>query len=143
MDDASATPPAADSTDSTTTTSDAVTLNQAAAAASDQNGPDAGYIECPTCHNQRRAFTVVDGKCDSCRTKGQSAAIVSQLGWPEVRQRRDVLISRLDWTQLGDVGDDVKSVHAPLRQQLRDITSKGTPLEAWYALDEIEAELAK
>lgn len=123
------------------TTNPLVDQNQADATA--QAGPDATLVECPTCHNQRRAFTIVDGKCDSCRSQGQPASIVQTLGWPEVRQRRGMLIQKLDWTQLSDVSDDVKTKYAGTRQSLRDITAKSTPLEAWYALDGIEADLAK
>ena len=27
-------------------------------------------IDCPTCHNPRRRFLIVNDQCDSCRTKG-------------------------------------------------------------------------
>lgn len=124
-------------------TPDAVEANRAAAADANQNGPDSEIVECPTCHNPRRKFLIVDGKCDSCRTKDQPAAIVATLGWPEVRARRDRLIAASDWSQLPDVSDEVAGKFSPLRKRLRDVTKFDDPFKAWYELDAIEAEAAK
>lgn len=113
------------------------------AAAEEQNGPEAQIVECPTCHNPRRKFLIVDDKCDSCRTKDQQAAIVAELGWPEVRARRGRLIQQSDWTQLADVDQAVRDKFTPLRIRLRDVTTKPDAITAWYELDAVEAELAK
>lgn len=103
-----------------------------------QNESEA-LVECPKCHHQRRTFVIIDGECDSCRTRGQAAQIVNQLGWPEVRQRRNMLIADSDHTQLADRAEDIQKAHADWRQQLRDVTDQDDPLKAWYKLDELQA----
>jgi hypothetical protein len=124
-------------------TSDPAEMNRAIAADADQNGPDAEIVECPTCHNPRRKFLIVNGQCDSCRTQNQPAAIVPTLGWPEVRARRDRVLGSTDWSQLADINPDVQTSYADVRRRLRDVTKEAEPFGAWYALDTIEADIAK
>lgn len=109
-------------------------------AANEQNGPEAELIECPACHNLRRKFLIVNGSCDSCRTRSQAAAIGFQMGWPEVRQRRNLLLIDTDRTQIADRKESIKNRFAPWRELLRDITKKSTPIDAWTELDRLEAE---
>jgi hypothetical protein len=132
-------PPVADGT----LAADPRTLNIDASVAADQNGPDAEIIECPTCHNPRRKFLIVNGMCDSCRSQNQPAAIVPTLGWPEVRARRDRVLGSTDWSQLADINPDVQTSYAEIRRRLRDVTKEAEPFAAWYALDTIEADIAK
>ena len=113
-------------------------------AANEQNGEDAKIVECPTCHNERRQFLIIDGKCDSCRTKGQQSIFPAvQLGWPEVRQRRDQILARTDWSQVEDAPAKDKAKFRDIRERLRDVTKESDPFQAWYKLDELEAATAK
>lgn len=109
-------------------------------AAQDGQNDSEQLVECPKCGHLRRKFVIVDGGCDSCRTRGQAAQIVNTLGWPEVRHRRNMLILETDHTQLSDRSDEVKAAWTEWRQNLRDITAEESdPLKAWYKLDELTA----
>lgn len=114
-------------------------------AAADEQNSDPGMEigECPKCGNPRRKFLIVDGECDSCRTKGERAQVVPVLGWPEVRQRRLNILHTTDWTQMADQEPEVQKQYAPIRARLRDVTKLDDVFAAWYELDAIEAELAK
>lgn len=96
-------------------------------------------VECPKCGNFRRAFTIVDEQCDSCRAEGQRANIVQTLGWPEVRQRRNLLLRECDATQLPDRLELIRTRFTIWRARLRDVTQEPDPLAAWHKLDELEA----
>lgn len=94
---------------------------------------------CPTCNNLRRMSTIIEDKCDSCRAIDKPAAIVATLGWPEVRQRRMVLLVNSDATQLPDRDPEMSKRFQDWRQKLRDVTQLPDPFTAWYALDELES----
>jgi hypothetical protein len=47
--------------------------------------------------------------------------------WPLVRQQRDALLAKSDWTQLPDVPLATKDAWATYRQALRDITLQPDP----------------
>lgn len=55
-----------------------------------------------------------------------------------VRQQRDLLLQRTDWTQLPDVAQTTRAAYLSYRQQLRDIPQQpGFPLEVeWPNLPE-------
>lgn len=111
-------------------------------AAMESNGPDAAIEECPTCHNPRRKFTIVDGRCDSCRAEDTRRRVSPLLlGWPEVRYRRNLLINQTDSLMLPDRSAQLQNQARPYRQALRDITAKPSPAEAWLELDKLEAQL--
>ena len=98
--------------------------------------------DCPVCGCERVEFLISDGKCDLCRAcEAQQAEPPFERGWPEVRQRRDMLIQQTDWTVLPDVPEATRDLHLPIRQALRDVTQEATPQDAWNALDQIEADL--
>lgn len=46
--------------------------------------------------------------------------------WVVVRRQRNGLLAASDWTQVGDVTDDVRTAWAPYRQTLRDIPQKNS-----------------
>jgi hypothetical protein len=47
--------------------------------------------------------------------------------WPLVRQKRNALLTKSDWTQLPDVPIDTKEAWATYRQALRDVTDQPDP----------------
>lgn len=113
-------------------------------AADEQNPEDSQIVECPKCGNPRRKFLIVDGQCDSDRAEGLRASQATpELGWPEVRTRRDRLIAQFDWTQLGDIPEETRQRYEGYRQELRDVTGKPDAFTAWYELDRLEANTPK
>jgi hypothetical protein len=101
-------------------------------------------VECPRCHNPRRAFLIIDGQCDSCRKENERAVFPAvTLDWPEVRQRRGMLLAQTDWSQAEDVPEKHKEKFRDLRARLRDVTQKPDPFEAWRELDILNAEINK
>lgn len=115
-------------------------MNRQAATASLSKGEE--MAECPACKCQRRAFLIIDGKCDSCRTKDEQAIFPAvTLGWPEVRQRRQILLRRTDEAGLEDYPADRKEIFLPLRVRLRNVTQLPDPMEAWRELDILEATI--
>lgn len=114
--------------------------NREAAIASLSEGEE--LAECPNCLIQRRAFLIIEGKCDYCRTKDERAVFPAvSLGWPEVRQRRNILLADTDMTQIEDYPSEKKSAIRELRQQLRDVTQQPDPMAAWRKLDEIQRDI--
>lgn len=106
--------------------------------------PGEEIVECPKCHCPRRQFTIVEGQCDSCRNKAQqTAGIITVIGWPEVRHRRNLIMTRTDWAVLPDQPQARIDRFAPVRVELRDVTEKTDPLEAWYELDRLESQVAQ
>lgn len=51
----------------------------------------------------------------------------AELAWREVRQRRQIMLLKSDWTQLSDVPLLTKDAWAEYRQALRDVTSQPDP----------------
>jgi hypothetical protein len=51
---------------------------------------------------------------------------MSRAGWVRLREKRDALLQRSDWTQMPDspLSDSKKAEWATYRQELRDIPSK-------------------
>jgi hypothetical protein len=47
--------------------------------------------------------------------------------WIEIRQIRNELLLECDWTQLGDIPNETKSIWQTYRQELRDVTSQLNP----------------
>jgi len=47
--------------------------------------------------------------------------------WIEIRQIRNELLLECDWTQLGDIPNETKSIWQTYRQELRDVTSQSNP----------------
>lgn len=47
--------------------------------------------------------------------------------WTEIREIRNQLLQECDWTQLGDIPNETKSLWQTYRQQLRDVTSQENP----------------
>ena len=47
--------------------------------------------------------------------------------WTEIREIRNQLLQECDWTQLGDIPNETKSLWQTYRQQLRDFTSQENP----------------
>jgi len=43
-----------------------------------------------------------------------------------IRNKRNSLLSRTDWTQMGDIPDNIKIPYAKYRQKLRDIPQQDT-----------------
>lgn len=116
-------------------------INRQAAVDSFSDGEE--VVECPTCHNPRRQFLIDDtGKCDSCRTRDQQAIHpATQLGWPEIRQRRRIIFKDSDETQIPDYPEAKRLAVLPLRQALRNVTQQPDPMAAWRKLDEIERDI--
>jgi len=72
--------------------------------------PGEEIVDCPKCQCPRRQFTIVDGQCDSCRNKAQqTAGIITVIGWPEVRHRRNLIMSKTDWAVLSDQPESRKN----------------------------------
>lgn len=112
--------------------------NRAAARESWSEGEE--LAECPTCLSQKRAFLIIDGKCDSCRARDQQAVFpATTLGWPEVRQRRTRLLLETDFTHVMDFPEERRIFYTGWRQQLRDVTQQSDPMAAWRELDLLEA----
>lgn len=114
------------------------------ALAADQQGEGSEIVECPTCGAPRRKFLIdAEGKCDSDRTKDEQARSPAvQLGWPEVRQRRNLFLFDTDSTQVEDYPAAKKAALRPLRQQLRDVTLEETPFAAWTKLDLLARDIS-
>jgi hypothetical protein len=54
--------------------------------------------------------------------------------WIEIRQIRNELLLECDWTQLGDIPNETKSIWQTYRQELRDVTSQSNPFSiTWPA----------
>lgn len=47
--------------------------------------------------------------------------------WDEIREIRNELLKDCDWTQLGDIPSETKTLWQNYRQQLRDITNQPNP----------------
>jgi hypothetical protein len=47
--------------------------------------------------------------------------------WFIIRETRNELLAECDWTQLGDIPTETKSIWSAYRQSLRDITSQTNP----------------
>jgi hypothetical protein len=47
--------------------------------------------------------------------------------WEEIREIRNELLKECDWTQLGDIPSETKSIWTTYRQQLRDVTTQSNP----------------
>lgn len=107
----------------------------------DTLAPEARFIECPNCHQYRRKFLIVNGKCDSCRTRDAIPVNEGGRKIAEIRQRRLVLMQRTDWSQLSDIPLATQTQYRVWRQQLRDITTLPTLAAAWAELNRIEAEI--
>ena len=120
---------------------EAISANLTAAAEASNESEE--FVDCPTCGHKRRAFVIVDDKCDSCRTREQASNIKDRLGWPEVRHRRNIMIGESDHTQLSDRTEEVRQAFFDWRQQLRDVTDEEDALKAWYKLDELTASRPK
>lgn len=52
--------------------------------------------------------------------------VIPPITWDQIRERRDTLLTKCDWTQLSDnaLTDEQKTAWAGYRQALRDITTK-------------------
>ena len=101
-------------------------------------------VQCPTCGADRREFLIVDGKCDSCRSRdAQAQTPMIEIGWPEVRQRRNLLLSSYDFTQVDDYDAGRKAAMQPIRAAMRDITLQPDPITAWRELDRLNVEAQK
>lgn len=108
--------------------------------------PGEEIVNCPTCGQERRAFTIINNLCDSCQININREAqppYEFKIGWPEVRRRRDRFLKDTDWTQVADVPANIKTPHVQVRQSLRDITQYATPEEAWEALKELNSSQIK
>ena len=49
--------------------------------------------------------------------------------WVEVRENRNQLLQECDWTQLGDIPNETKTIWQSYRQELRDVTSQSNPFD--------------
>jgi hypothetical protein len=49
------------------------------------------------------------------------------LKWEEIRQIRTELLQECDWTQLGDIPNETKTIWQSYRQELRDVTTQSNP----------------
>lgn len=49
--------------------------------------------------------------------------------WVEVRENRNQLLQECDWTQLGDIPNETKTIWQSYRQELRDVTSQTNPFD--------------
>ena len=49
--------------------------------------------------------------------------------WVEVRENRNQLLQECDWTQLGDIPNETKTIWQSYRQDLRDVTSQTNPFD--------------
>lgn len=118
-----------------------VEINQQMALESLSEGEE--LVECPTCHNQRRAFLIdANGECDSDRALREQAVFPAvELGWPEVRQRRNLLLTDTDSTQVEDYPAAKKTAMRTIRQSLRDVTQLPDPLAAYRKLDELQRDI--
>ena len=47
--------------------------------------------------------------------------------WVEIRQIRNELLLECDWTQLGDIPNETKTIWQTYRQELRDVTTQTNP----------------
>ncbi len=47
--------------------------------------------------------------------------------WEEIREIRNELLKECDWTQLGDIPNETKSIWTTYRQELRDVTTQANP----------------
>lgn len=54
--------------------------------------------------------------------------------WDEIREIRNELLKECDWTQLGDIPSETKTLWQNYRQELRDITNQLNPFNiSWPA----------
>lgn len=68
-------------------------------------------------HVSGRTIDVVDGKLTT-------VALVVLISWDEIRNKRNILLTRCDWTQMpdADLTDEERAEWVVYRQALRDIT---------------------
>jgi len=63
----------------------------------------------------------------------QTDALTSEINarieakWVEVRENRNQLLQECDWTQLGDISNETKTIWQSYRQELRDVTTHTNP----------------
>jgi hypothetical protein len=54
--------------------------------------------------------------------------------WEEIREIRNELLQECDWTQLGDIPNETKTIWQTYRQELRDVTNQSSPFSiVWPA----------
>lgn len=54
--------------------------------------------------------------------------------WDEIREIRNELLKECDWTQLGDIPSETKTLWQNYRQELRDVTNQLNPFNiSWPA----------
>lgn len=52
-----------------------------------------------------------------------------EIKWEEIRQIRNELLQECDWTQLGDITNEIKTNYQTYRRELRDITTQINPYD--------------
>lgn len=58
--------------------------------------------------------------------------VLDEIGsWESIRKKRNLLLLESDWTQLGDVPDQVQNLWQTYRQALRDITDQSLESLTW------------
>jgi len=53
--------------------------------------------------------------------------------WVEIREIRNELLLECDWTQLGDIPNEIKTLWQIYRQELRDVTLQTNPFNIVWA----------
>ncbi len=53
--------------------------------------------------------------------------------WVEIREIRNELLLECDWTQLGDIPNEIKTLWQIYRQELRDVTLQSNPFNIVWA----------
>jgi len=63
------------------------------------------------------------------QTNASDSEISSRINlkWEEIRQIRTELLQECDWTQLGDIPNETKTIWQSYRQELRDVTTQSNP----------------
>jgi len=107
----------------------------------DGSAPTAKCLHCGFTHELFAIVKTPDGlwMCGHCYQDSLRVPVAVTLSWDDVRGVRSSLLSRSDWTQLGDIPQSTKDAWTTIRTALRDITiNYPTPEAAMTELRRIE-----
>lgn len=80
---------------------------------------------CNTCVRERPIFVFdKNDKCDFCRRNDErdKPKGTPDYTWDDVRQERNLLLEKSDWTMLKDADVELEIDYKPYRKKLKDIT---------------------
>lgn len=97
------------------------------------------WVICPHCSQPRDPITFTpSGSCTLCLIEQSRVETPIVIGWDDVRDLRNQILSGSDFSQLADQLPSVREAWQPFRVQLRDVTDDhASPQEAWDWLNSV------